>query len=257
MMTRRTPPGPKQLDLAGVADAPIRPLARPARGGKRAGAGRKLAPGARRSVPHRPRAVHMGRYPVHVTLRARRGLPSLRSQMALAVLREVLARQTKRSYSQMFRVVEFSVQDNHVHLIVEAAGALEVRGPDATDALRRGVMGLKISFAKLLNRRLRRRGSVWGERWHGRELPTPREVKHALIYVFRNASRHGMRFAGDGFVDPYSSAGRFASWTRPVQSWSFDDIPWPPVRATTWLLERGWREHHGPIEPNEVKRQGR
>ena len=81
-------------------------------------------------------------------------------------------------------------------------------------------------------------------------------MKNALVYVFRNAARHGARFVGDGCIDPYSSAGRFTDWTRSVQAWAFDTEPWPVVKRTTWLLDRGWREKHGRIEPNEVKRRG-
>ena len=191
-----------------------------------------------------------------MTLRVRRGLPSLRGQLVLAVLRDVLARQSERFYSKIFRVAEFSVQNDHVHLIVEATGVTETGGVDAPDALRLGIMGFKISFARRLNRRLGRKGKVWGDRWHGRELHSPREVKNALVYVFRNAARHGAHFVGDGCIDPYSSAGRFEDWTRPVQAWNFDTEPWPTVKRTTWLLDRGWREKHGRIEPNDVKRRG-
>ena len=46
-------------------------------GGARKGAGRKAGPG-RRPTPHRVRPAHKASHPVHLTMRAVRGLPSLR-----------------------------------------------------------------------------------------------------------------------------------------------------------------------------------
>ena len=52
-------------------------------GGKRAGAGRKPS-GSRPAPPHRPRAAHDVRQPLHATLRAVSGVPSLRRETHLA-----------------------------------------------------------------------------------------------------------------------------------------------------------------------------
>ncbi len=87
---------------------------------------------------------------------------------------------------------------------------------------------------------LKRRGKVWGDRWHGRELGSPREVRNALVYVFRNAAKHGTRMIGQDIVDQMSSAPRFFGWTAPL-SWHLDDgLYWPAAPPRTWLLERGW-----------------
>ena len=239
---------PVQLEMAAIANAPLR---RPGRGGKRAGAGRKRAPGVRESVPHQPRAKHVAAHPVHVTLRARSGLPSFREQVIHDMFRAVLFRQRKRRYAQTFKVVEFSVQTNHLHLIVEATGV-----QDAHDNLRSGISGLVISFAKRLNGILGRKGKVWGDRWHGRELGSPREVRNAIVYVFRNLAKHGTRMLGDGNVDHLSSAPRFRWWSRPLM-WPFADDPWPDASPRTWLLGTGWRTRGGgPIDPCEVRRGG-
>jgi hypothetical protein len=216
---------------------------------------------------------HTGRHPVHVTLRARAGLPPLRSQVVARELHGILARQRGRAYGGAFQVVEFSIQSNHVHLIVEAVGAEwapgegasaggavgdgargEGAGAAAGDALRAGVTGLVIAFAKRLNGLLGRKGKVWADRWHGRELPTPREVRNALVYVFRNLARHGTRMLGEGVVDPYSSAATFDGWARRVSA-LLPTEPWVHPRPRTWLLGRGWRVH-GLLDPREVRRLG-
>jgi putative transposase len=62
---------------------------------------------------------------VHVTLRARDALPSLRSARVLPVLRRSLA----AAHKTAFRVIHFSVQSDHVHLLVEGDHPLAlVRG---------------------------------------------------------------------------------------------------------------------------------
>jgi len=143
-------------------------------GGRRPGAGRKPA-GLTAGVPHGPRAIHHGRHPVHVTLRIVAGLPSLRGATLFPVLRGSLAAASTVSY----RVVHYSVQTNHVHLLIEA---------EDTRARGRGMQGLGIRLAKAINRRLGRRGRVWNDRYHGRPLRTPREVRHGLAYVLKTVS---------------------------------------------------------------------
>src|SRR5215467_12484470 len=99
-------------------------------GGKRRGAGRPPGPG-RRSVPHRRRTPHVARYPAHVTLCAVSGLPSLRDERTFAAIQRALGRAT----TAKFRVFEYSVQADHVHLLVEA---------DGPTRFERGMRGLTI-----------------------------------------------------------------------------------------------------------------
>ena len=97
-------------------------------GGRRPGAGRKRA-GARPEVSHAARPRFEARHPVHVTLRAARRLPSFRSEPAFSALLAAISAASRRR----FRVLHFSAQANHLHLIVEAS---------SREALIRGVQGL-------------------------------------------------------------------------------------------------------------------
>jgi REP element-mobilizing transposase RayT len=54
---------------------------------------------------------------VHVTLRLRDGLPRLRSRRLVAELRWSFGEACERDD---FRLVHYSIQHNHVHLLVEA-----------------------------------------------------------------------------------------------------------------------------------------
>ena len=193
-------------------------------GGRRPGAGRPPATG-RRTVAHRRRAAHEARCPVHVTLRARAGLPSLRGAKTFAAVRDALGQASRAG----FRVIHFSVQADHVHLLVEA---------DGVPAWRRGIQGLMIRIAKRLNRTLRRRGAIWADRYYARRLATPREVRHALVYVLQNWRKH---VAGSRGIDPCSSGMEFDGWRAAVRG---SEEPSPPVaRARSWLARIGWRRH--------------
>ena len=144
-----------------------------ARGGRRPGAGRKSRR-LRTGVPHRARPDHKKTHPVHVTLRASPRLPSFRREVLFREIRHALGR-TARAW---FRLVHFSVQKDHLHLLVEA---------DDKSSLSRGVRGLTIRLARAVNRVLGRTGRVWDDRFHSRALPSPREVRNALVYVSASA----------------------------------------------------------------------
>src|SRR5215471_13936761 len=164
-------------------------------GGRRAGAGRARKPG-RPMMGHGRRPRHDSRCPVQVTLRAVPRVPSLRSDAVFPAVRRALARSSRAG----FRVVHYSVQQDHVHLIVEA---------DGRTLLQRGVQGLAIRVALAVNRVLRRKGRLWADRYHARELGTPREVRASLVYVPLNFRKHLRAAAG---IDPRSSGPAFTGW---------------------------------------------
>jgi putative transposase len=193
-------------------------------GGRRAGAGRKRTPGRRPGVPHRARPKHVAAHPVHVTLRAVDALRCLRAGRVFPNVRRALAASSRHD----FRIIEFSVQNDHVHLIAEASDGL---------TLSSGVRGLAIRLARAVNRALRRRGRVWAERYHARALTTPRAVRHVLVYVLMNFRKHLQTVTG---IDPCSSAAWFTGWRTALP---VDAGPRPVAGARTWLARIGWRRH--------------
>jgi hypothetical protein len=113
-------------------------------------------------------------------------------------------------------------------LIVEAEGRA---------ALSSGVRGLMVRIARRVNRLLRRRGRFWADRWHGRDLAGPRQVRNALVYVLQNHKKH----AASATLDALSSAGVFDGFASALPA-TFRSLG-PPCVATakTWLLKVGWR----------------
>ena len=193
-------------------------------GGARPGAGRPKTGTA--GMPHDPRPELDHRHPVHVTLRLVVGLPSLRSNRLYSVAEAALQAGAARFG---FSLVHYSVQRNHLHLIVEA---------EDKRALSRGMQGLQIRLARRLNAAIGRAGKLFADRYHAHVLSTPREVRHALAYVLNNAKKH-LRQAGRAvskrWIDPCSTARRFfADREAGVRMHRGLRI------AQTWLLSVGW-----------------
>jgi putative transposase len=204
-------------------------------GGKRKGAGRHAK--GRSGANHRTRPAHQPGQPVHLTLRAVRRLPSLRRPALFAEIRRAFPK-TVRSW---FRVLHFSVQSDHVHLLAEA---------DDRRSLARGVAGLAIRVARAINRVTARRGPTWACRYHGRALATPREVRNVLVYVLFNFRKH---LPGASGFDMCSSAPWFEGWETPLATGPPGAASeYSPVqRPQTWLARTGWKRH-GLIHAGEA-----
>ena len=219
-------------------------------GGRRAGAGRPR--GLRPATPHVAREPFTRLLPAHVTLRLQAGLPSLRDTRVVRMVERTFADGCER---RDFRVVQYSLQGNHAHLIVEARDQA---------ALGRGMMAIGSRLARAVNRVARRHGPVLAERYHHRLLPTPREVHRALRYVLLNVRRHSAKTQAKATaaratrvrLDPASSARWFDGWKRGVAA-DRDAVRAESVarravaRARTWLLTTGWRRY-GLIDPADV-----
>jgi putative transposase len=128
---------------------------------------------------------------------------------------------------ERFRVVEFSIQSSHLHLVVEAA---------SREALMHGAKGLAVRLARGVNKSLHRRGQVFTDRYHTRKLKSPREVRNTLVYVLHNHKHHGIT----GQIDGLSSARWFSGFKQAVPE---QQAASPASRARTYLLAHGWRRH--------------
>src|SRR5262245_65927184 len=174
------------------------------------------------------------RYPVFVTMKLCEGLETLRSRDVHALIRAAIAAGRRED----FRVVECSLQKDHVHALVEA---------NDERSLCRAMNGLATRIARGLNRLWHRVGQVFVERYHALQRTTPRAVRNALIYTLQNARKHGTwrAFA----PDVYSSAPSFDGWNCRIQKGA--ESRRLLERARTWLLSIGWRRH-GLIDPLDV-----
>jgi REP element-mobilizing transposase RayT len=143
----------------------------------------------------------------------------------------VLLRALNDSNRESFRIVHYSVQANHVHLIVEASEA------NLVSCMR----GLAVRLAKRVNRVLRRRGRFCADRWHAEALTSPRQTRKALVYVLQSHKKHTR--VGECALDPLSSAEWFVGFAEDVPKWFRGVGPPCIAEARTWLLNVGWRRH--------------
>jgi hypothetical protein len=144
--------------------------------------------------------------------------------------------------------VHYSVQRNHLHLLVESAGK---------DALGRGMKAISARVARAAQRAFGLTGPVLHGRYHLRILRTPSEVRRALAYVLLNARKHWRERHGASppeRLDAASSGRWFDGWRRAPASRQppTEEVGSPEVApARTWLLSIGWRRH-GLLDPAEV-----
>ena len=205
------------------------------RGGRRKGAGRKKSKNS--GVSHAKREEFTKEEPLHVTLKLTEDLPGLREKKSF----RCLAAKLQDGQKEGFRIVHFSVQSNHVHLIIEAAGA---------DALHRGMKGLTVRVGKGLRRLWGRKGTIFADRYHARVLRTPTEVRNALRYVLNNHLRHCEK-AKRGKPDPWSSSPLFEGW-REIEAATLVGKLRPVVAARSWLVREGWMRAGGKLSLFEV-----
>ena len=184
------------------------------------GAGRKPGPLAR--DPHRRRAPLASRHPCHVTLKVQRDVPSLRSARFVAEMERSWRRACERG---RFRLVHYSIQHDHVHLIVEAASAHD---------LACGLKSIAARFARGVNRVFRRAGRVLADRSH--------------VHVRRHLAKSGRALPRITRIDPASSGRWFSGWCTsapPAVDPAAISVP------RTWLMRIGGRRR-GLIDESEV-----
>jgi len=181
-------------------------------GGKRKGAGRKPNT-AKAGVSHLRRPGFAAPHPVHVTMRLLSGVGFLRAFSRARAIENAL-----RAVNDRFgmRVVHYSIQGNHLHLIVEC---------EEPSALSRAIQGLAVRLARALNRLAGRTGKVFSDRYHAHVLKTMREAANAVRYVLENFRHHLREDVAPQGTDPCSSA----AWAG-----ARDDAP--ILSPRTWLL---------------------
>ena len=197
---------------------------------------------------------------MHVTTRVLKGVRWLRGFKTYPVVRRALVAACDRFG---VRIVHFSIQGDHIHLIVEAK--------DQT-SLARAMKGFEVRVARRLNALMGRKGRVFVDRYHVHQLDTPTEARRALVYVLCNASKHPadsrerVMSRETTWIDPFSSACYFDGWARRPGKMPARDAPTHPLHddeaqgslpvahPQTWMLRTGWRRAGGPIDPWERPR---
>lgn len=188
-------------------------LFRGGRGGRRPGSGRKRIHS--KGVSHKKREAVNQKTPLHINFRYK---THIRNKDSLRLLKRAII----NARAKGLRVIHFSMQSNHIHIIVESS---------ENKTLTKGMRSLTVTFAKGL-----KRGKVQTERFHLHVLKSVKEAKNAIRYVLFNQQKHEARKASR--LDEYSSLlslscgldliRNFAAESRmtltmgPIEKWHLD-----------------------------------
>jgi REP element-mobilizing transposase RayT len=212
--------------------------ARKQHGGRRPGAGRKKT-GKRVGGPHRKRPPLSRNHAVHVTLRTTRF--ELRQRSMYHAIRKGLLRVIGRPD---FRVVHVSIQQNHLHLVVEA---------DHERSLSKGMQALCMHVAREINLAMGCTGKVFSHRYHAAQITNAQYARNVLSYVLNNWRRHRVDWHNGRMfktvLDLYSTAGHLDGWKgRPALETREGYIPLPASPPRTSLLRFEWKQF-GLLDP--------
>lgn len=136
-------------------------------GGRRTSSGRKRRHS--KGVAHRQREKVTYRTPLHVNFKYK---TAVRNKQTLKLLKRAILNSRKLG----LRIIHFSFQSNHVHLIIEAT---------SNGILSKGMRSLTVTMAKGL-----KKGRVQTERYHLHVMRSVREVRNAVEYVCFNRQKH-------------------------------------------------------------------
>lgn len=126
---------------------------------------------------------------LHLTIKVRENKADIKNKRILKLLHHAI----KRARLQRLKVLHYTLEYNHVHLLVEATN---------NQILHKGMQAFGITFSKWINRLKLRKGTVYKHRYHFHALRSTRERKNALNYIFTNGVKHGRTRSR---IDPYNS----------------------------------------------------
>jgi REP element-mobilizing transposase RayT len=147
-------------------------------------------------IYHRSRPELLKAKPVHVTIKANKNIvPNLRSKVLYKEIRQSM----KRARILGIRIIHFTVQRDHVHMMMEA---------DNKQQLGESMRVLSISLSKRLSHVLKRKVKALKSRYHLHILKSLQEIKNAKNYIVNNSIKHGTSDADDF----YSSEIKFSTF---------------------------------------------
>lgn len=142
-----------------------------------------------RAIRHTERPKFKNARSLHLTIKVRENKADIKSIKLLKALHHAI----KRARLMKLKIIHYTLEYNHVHLLVEA---------DTHHALHRGMQAFGISFSKAINKTKRLKGTVYKHRYHFRQICSSRELKNVLHYIFHNGIKHGRT---SSLIDPFNS----------------------------------------------------
>jgi REP element-mobilizing transposase RayT len=114
---------------------------------------------------------------LHLTVKILRTKANLKNKMVLTILKRSIMNARKMG----LRVIHFTLEYDHVHLLIEA---------DNNFILGKGMQAFGVTFSKAINRMRKIKGGVYKHRYHFRKIVGARQLKNVLNYIFKNGIKH-------------------------------------------------------------------
>ena len=191
------------------------------RGGRRPNSGRKRLQS--KGVAHRIREHVNHRTPMHINFKFRK---AIRNKDCLKLLKRAILNSRRHG----LRVIHFSLQHNHIHLIVEA---------ETNHILTRAMRSLTVTFAKGL-----KQGRVQIERYHLHVLKSIRETRNVIHYVVFNKQKHEKGTCST--VDEYGSLLTMANAKEWIKEFARKNrltmkvgkCDWQGDQGRSWIIKK-------------------
>lgn len=113
----------------------------------------------------------------HITIKVKQNKADIQNKQILKGLHRAILKARRKGV----RVIHYTLEYNHVHLLVEASNNL---------LLSKAMQSFGITFAKYINKVKRINGDVYKQRHHLRKINGPLDLKHVLHYIFYNGVKH-------------------------------------------------------------------
>jgi REP element-mobilizing transposase RayT len=152
---------------------------------KRAGRPALHDPGIR----HTERPIFTSPSSLHLTVKILRAKANLKNKMILSILKRSIMNARKMG----LRVIHYSLEYDHVHLLIEAENNF---------ILGKGMQAFGVTFSKALNRLRKIKGSVYKHRYHFRKIVGARQLKNVMNYIFSNGLKHK---TSKSLINPFNS----------------------------------------------------
>jgi REP element-mobilizing transposase RayT len=126
---------------------------------------------------------------MHLTIKVEKRKAGLKNKSILKVLKRAIL----KGRSSGLRIIHFTLEYDHVHLLVES---------DCKIKLGRGMMRFGVTLAKGINKFQKGSGQVYKHRYHQRFINSGRDLKNVLNYIFKNGLKHK---TASTLVNPFNS----------------------------------------------------
>lgn len=126
---------------------------------------------------------------MHITIKVRKNKADIQSKKILKALHRAIF----RARIHGLRVIHYTLEYNHIHLLVEASGH---------KIMHKAMQAFGISFSKAINKIKQVNGHVYKHRHHLRKITSSIDLKNVLRYIFHNGIHHKRTYS---LIDPYNS----------------------------------------------------